>query len=113
MKLSAEPFTKIKRGEKVIESRLYDEKRQQISVGDEIEFCENKHPENKIQVKVLELLHYRTFSELFSDNDPALFGGDSRDSLLHKIRQYYSSDDEQKFGVLGIRIALIDKGTGN
>ena len=109
MKLSAEPFQKIKSGSKVIESRLYDDKRKLISVGDEIEFSENEYPESKVCTKVLELLRYPTFAELFADNNPVLFGDSSRDSLLKIIRKYYSDDDEKKFGVVGIRIALVDK----
>ncbi len=38
MKLQREPFNKVLSGEKIIESRLYDEKRQQVKVGDQIEF---------------------------------------------------------------------------
>jgi ASC-1-like (ASCH) protein len=38
MRLHDGPFKLIKAGSKTIELRLYDEKRQEIKVGDEIEF---------------------------------------------------------------------------
>ena len=38
MKLNESPFERIKNGTKTIEFRLYDEKRQQVKVGDQIEF---------------------------------------------------------------------------
>ena len=38
MRLHDTPFKMIQAGTKTIELRLYDEKRQQIQVGDEIEF---------------------------------------------------------------------------
>ena len=38
MKLNKSPFERIKNGTKTIEFRLFDEKRQQIKVGDKIEF---------------------------------------------------------------------------
>ena len=38
MKLRSQPFEKIRSGRKTFELRLYDEKRQRIKVGDEIEF---------------------------------------------------------------------------
>lgn len=41
MKLAKDPFEKIASGRKVIEARLYDVKRQQINVGDRIEFTRN------------------------------------------------------------------------
>ncbi len=108
MKLSTEPFNQIASGAKVIESRLCDEKRQQIALGDEIEFSENDHPENKVNTKVIGLLWYKSFKDLFADHDPSLFGGESREFLLSQIKQFYSDEDEQKYGVVGIRIALVD-----
>ncbi len=108
MKLSSEPFNKVARKEKVIESRLHDEKRQQIALGDEIIFSENDHSKNSIHTKVIGLLRYPSFQQLFADHDPALFGGESRDFLLNQIKQFYSDEDEQKYGVVGIRIEVID-----
>ncbi len=106
MKLAAGPFGKIVCGGKVIESRLFDEKRQQISIGDTIEFSENDKPENVVRATVTGLLRYRTFKELFADHEPSLFGEESRDFLLNQIRQFYSDDDEQKYGVVGIRLQV-------
>lgn len=108
MKLSEEPFNKIAKGEKVIESRLYDEKRQQIAIGDEIEFNEINHPGRHVHTRVKELLRYESFKELFADHDPSLFGGESREFLLNEVKQFYSDEDEQKYGVVGIRIEVID-----
>lgn len=108
MKLSSEPFNKIAHKEKVIESRLCDEKRAQIALGDEIEFSENDHLENNVRSKVIGLLCYQSFKDLFADHEPALFGGESREFLLNQIKQFYSDEDEQKYGVVGIRIEVID-----
>ncbi|MEK7538237.1 MAG: ASCH domain-containing protein [Patescibacteria group bacterium] len=108
MKLSAEPFKKIVCKEKVIESRLYDEKRQQIAIGDEIEFSENEHPENKVRARVKGLLRYQSFADLFADHEPTLFGEKSREFLLNQISQFYSDEDQQKDGVVGFRIEVLD-----
>jgi ASC-1-like (ASCH) protein len=107
MNLASEPFNKITSGEKVIECRLYDEKRQRISVGDHIVFSENDKPENTVTTLVTGLLYYHTFEELFADNDPALFGESSREFLLNQIKQFYSDEDEAKYGVVGIQIEVI------
>ena len=107
MKLSSEPFEKIAARTKVIESRLYDEKRQHIALEDEIEFSANDNPENKVKTRVKGLLRYQSFKELFADNDPSLFGGESREFLLNQIKQFYSDRDERKYGVIGIRIERI------
>lgn len=108
MKLATEPFNKIASGKKVIESRLLDEKRKQINIGDTIEFSENDSPENTAKTIVKGLLRYATFKELFADHDPSLFGEESKEFLLNQIKQFYSDEDEQKYGVVGIRLELID-----
>ncbi len=108
MKLSSEPFEKIATRAKVIESRLYDEKRQQIAIGDEIEFSTHEHPEKKVKTRVKGLLRYQSFKELFADHDPALFGGESRDSLVNQIKQFYLDEGERKYGVVGIRVEIVD-----
>lgn len=108
MKLATEPYNNIASGKKVIESRLFDEKRQTISIGDQIVFNENDKPENNVTTVVKGLLRYQTFKELFADHEPALFGEESRDFLLNQIKQFYSDEDEQEYGVIGIRIELID-----
>lgn len=108
MKLSLEPFEQIAAGEKMIESRLYDEKRQQIGLGDEIEFTANDNPEKTVRTRVKGLLRYESFKELFTDHNPSLFGAESKEFLLDQIKQFYSDDDEQKYGVIGLRIEVID-----
>lgn len=104
MKLATDPYNKIASGKKIIESRLYDEKRKLISIGDQIIFSENDKPENTTKTIVKGLLRYQTFKELFADHDPVLFGEDSREFLLKQIKQFYSDEDEQKYGVVGIRL---------
>lgn len=108
MKLATEPYNKIASGKKVIESRLFDEKRQQISIGDQIIFSENDKLENGVTTVVKGLLRYQTFKELFADHNPSLFGEDSQDFLLNQIKQFYSDEDEQKYGIVGIRLELLD-----
>ena len=55
MKLMQEPFNKIKNQTKTIEVRLYDEKRQQVQVGDFIEFSLMDNAKVKLQVVVTNL----------------------------------------------------------
>ena len=58
MRLHDEPFKLIKAGTKTIELRLYDEKRQEIKVGDEIEFTSRATGEKQV-TKVVALHTYR------------------------------------------------------
>lgn len=107
MQLATEPFNKIASGAKLIESRLFDEKRQQISLDDIITFTEKNNPQNIVKTVVKALLRYKTFNELFQDHDPILFGGEGREFLLRQIKNFYSTEDENKYGVVGLRLELI------
>ena len=65
MKLNESPFERIKDGTKTIEFRLYDEKRRQIKIGDQIEFSKLPELQETILVDVLELYIEPTFEKLF------------------------------------------------
>lgn len=107
MRLHKEPFELIKNGSKTIELRLYDEKRQMINLGDTITF-ENRSDGDKIQVKVIALYIYPSFEELYKHFDKISIGykedeeADSKDMEL-----YYSSEEQSKYGVVGIEMELI------
>ncbi|HYK08651.1 MAG TPA: ASCH domain-containing protein [Candidatus Eisenbacteria bacterium] len=102
MHLVKEPFDKIKNGTKTLEVRLYDEKRQKITVGDTITFSHNNE---EVTVIVLTLSHFATFSDLFSSLGIESAGwakNDSFQAAINDMREYYSEEDEKKYGVLGI-----------
>ena len=63
MKLNESPFERIKNGTKTIEFRLYDEKRQQIKVGDKIEFSKLPDLQEKLEVDVMELYKEESFEK--------------------------------------------------
>ncbi|MNR54911.1 hypothetical protein D3C85_1751870 [compost metagenome] len=58
-------------------------------------------------MRVVGLLRYRSFEDMYQRNDPGKFGGTSADELTDGIRAYYSQEDEQRYGVVGIEIELI------
>ncbi|MFZ1735657.1 MAG: ASCH domain-containing protein [Candidatus Moraniibacteriota bacterium] len=106
MKLAKEPFEKITNGQKVIESRLFDEKRRLINIGDAIEFSQNDNPAETVKAKVKALYRYDSFENLFSDFPPEYFGGVSKEFLLEEIGRFYPKEDQRKYGVVGIKIEL-------
>ena len=107
LQLATVPFNAITSGQKVIESRLYDDKRQLIKIGDIIEFTNRESPDQKVSVKVIGLLRYETFHDLFSDNNPAKFGGESVEWLESQIKEFYSLDEQKQNGVVGIEFKLM------
>ena len=63
MKLQEDPFERIKIGTKTVEFRLYDEKRQTIQIGDEIEFSKLPELQEKLLVKVIDLYREDSFEK--------------------------------------------------
>ena len=96
LQLATAPFKAITSGVKTIESRLYDEKRQLIQIGDTIAFTDRDNPGQAVSVKVIGLLRYETFHDLFSHNNPARFGGESVEWLENQINEFYSVDQQKE-----------------
>ena len=107
LKLATEPFNAIISGDKTIESRLYDEKRQKIQIGDQIIFTNRDNPSKTATVKVSGLLRYATFHDLFSHNNPRKFGGESVEWLENQINEFYSLHDQKQNGIIGIEFELM------
>lgn len=107
LKLASEPFQAIASGSKTIESRLFDEKRQQIKLGDTITFTNRESPDKTLKVRVIRLLRYQSFEDLFAHHDPQKFGGPNKAWLLNQIHEFYSLEEEQVDGVIGIEFELI------
>lgn len=110
MKLRPSPYYKMKSGIKTIELRLNDEKRRQIQPGDTIVFSNTEIPELKLTTQVVALHHYPSFAELFEFLPINMCGFDHEKlaaGAVAEMRQYYSAEQEEKYGVLGIEIRLI------
>ena len=106
LKLATEPFNAIISGDKTIESRLYDTKRQKIQIGDQIIFTNRDNSKQTITAEVVGLLRYATFRDLFSHNNPRKFGGDNVEWLENQISEFYSLSDQLENGVIGIEFEI-------
>lgn len=106
MRLRAKYFDNILNGTKRIEIRLNDEKRRLIKIGDTITFYKMPEEKESITVKVVDLLHYKSFKDLLNDYDISIVAdeNDTKDNLLKTLGKFYSKEEENKYGVLGIKI---------
>ena len=103
MKLNESPFERIKDGTKTVEFRLFDEKRQQIKVGDQIEFSKLPELKEKLLVDVTKLYREDTFEKLFRK----LYNDEEEIKRMIKgMYEIYSPEKEQQYGVLGIKIKV-------
>ena len=107
MRLHDEPFKLIKAGTKTIELRLYDEKRQQIQVGDIIEFTSRATGEIQL-TKVIAMHIYSCFADLYRDYDKVSLGYSmAEEANPSDMEKYYSKEEQEKYGVVGIEIELL------
>ncbi len=106
MKLDSKYFEKILCGEKTIEMRLWDEKRQKIKVGDFIEFTDRANFRQMMTI-VVGLHKFRNFTELYAHFDKSKLGYD-RDEAAdpHDMAQFYTQQDIDQYGVVGIEVRL-------
>lgn len=109
MKLKLSPFEKIENGSKMIELRLFDEKRQKVQVGDFIEFTCLGDATQKIQTRVIALHRFNSFAELYASLPKEKLGYKSTDTPdPNHMDEYYSREDQEKYGVLGIELYCTD-----
>lgn len=109
MKLNPLAFEMVKSGEKIIEVRLLDEKRRLIKVGDEVLFSKLPEMVDKLRVRVIDLHVSKDFRSLYSSFPAKDFGGEgwNVDELVENIYQYYSKDEEESYGVIGIKVSVL------
>ena len=107
MRLWSDSFDLIKRGIKTIEMRLNDEKRSKIKVGDIIEFI-NISTLEKLKVKVDKIYKYNNFEQLYKKHDKIFLGyKKNEDANPNDMLMYYTKEEIDKYGVLGIKVIVI------
>jgi len=110
MRLQKEYFEKIALGEKTVEARINDEKRQKLSVGDHIEFSLMTDETKKIRTIITNLHYFDTFKELASHCGLQALGftQESVDEYATLMLNVYSKKEQREFGVVGIEITVLD-----
>lgn len=111
MELNSAPFNKIFNGTKTIELRLNDNKRKLIQANDRIIFRHKEDNKKSIAVKVIQLHKFSSFEELYNTL-PLLKCGYTQDNIntakADDMLEYYSKEQEEKYGVVGIEFERID-----
>ena len=110
MSLHNAPSRMIQSGNKTIELRLNDEKRKKIRVGDMIRFSQAEDPSRALMVQVIGLHVFSSFEELYKELPLLKCGYTEQDidaASPADMDAYYSKDDQQKYGIVGIEIRMI------
>lgn len=108
MHLHPEPLEKIRAGHKTIELRLYDEKRQRIQVGDKIVFTNAGDKSDTLLVEVLNIYWFSSFVELYKVLPLQRCGYEMGEQAYPSdMELYYTKDEQEQYGVLGIEFKLV------
>ena len=108
LQLNDGPFESISNKTKTIEMRLFDEKRQQIKEGDLIKFLKRTNHNVSVLAKVKKLHRFDTFASLYKKFDKISLGYQPNEiALPEDMAQYYSNEEIEKYGVVGIEIEVI------
>ncbi len=97
-------FDKVVSGEKTIEGRLNDEKRQGIKEGDAYVF--GLEPERREQVRkvVKKKTLFKNFSEFCDKIEPQKVGFSLKQEMLIVYNTIYSKEQQEKYGVVAIEV---------
>ncbi len=108
MNLKPAPFVMIKNGEKTIELRLNDEKRQIVQPGDKITFT-NTDTGEVLTATVKALYRFSSFAELYEALPLLKCGYTEQDIDTAKASDmdiYYPAEKQTQYGVVGIELSV-------
>ena len=108
--LRPEFYDLIKKGIKIYEGRLNDDKRKLIEVGDIIIIKKDPEREESFKVRVVDKLYYENFRSM-AENLPSSqlgFEGKTASEIEEVYRQFYSCQQETPNGVVAIKVELIN-----
>ena len=111
LNLHPQPFAMIRDGLKTIELRLYDEKRQQIKVGDTLVFVHTEDAKQTLTATVTALHQFPDFAALYAAlplDKCGYLPEELSTASPADMNVYYSAERQALYGVLGIEIALLE-----
>ena len=108
LRLNSGPFESIKAETKTIEMRLHDEKRQQYSIGDILIFKKRPEEQETLKAKIINLHKFNSFADLYNNFNKIQLGYTENETAKPEdMQEFYTIEDQLKYGVVGIEIKLI------
>ena len=107
MRLDQTHYNRIKMGSKSVEIRLYDEKRQNLNIGDGIIFSDIENLKDITKVNIEKIRRFDDFSNLFQNYDSSsLWVNISQEKHINSMYQYYKPEQEKLYWVCAIEFSL-------
>lgn len=100
-------FELIKSGQKDIELRAYDEKRQKVKIGDKFLLFDAENPDQYIICEVLNMHIAPDFESLFKKIDIKRSGFNNLDELMDIITKFIPAEELAREQVVGMEIKPI------
>lgn len=100
-------FNKMKNGERSVEVRLFDKKRQQLKIGDIIEFV-NIETKEKLLTQLKGIAIFENFSDMVDYLTPQLLGYPNKEELMLRFERLYPADLVSRFNIVGLFINNIN-----
>ncbi len=107
MNVKEKYYNMLKSGQKTIELRLFDEKRQSIEIGDVIEFTNADNVSDKFLAEVVNLHRTGDFATLCHKISCHQAGFETNEELISCLAEFYTPEKQKHFGVLGIEIKRV------
>ena len=108
LRLNEKYFNLIKAGTKTIEMRLFDEKRKQYQIGDVLIFKKRPEEVETINAKIINLHKAKNFADLYKNFNKIQLGyAENETANPEDMQDFYSLEEQLKYGVVGIEIELI------
>ncbi len=107
MQLSIDSFNKIKSKKKTIEIILKNKKLQKLKRNDIIIFSKKVDPNNKIIVKIVNIIEYDNFIDLLKNTNIKDLGYEdnyNKEKILKSLYEIYTEDQEKENKILAIYI---------
>lgn len=108
MKLNPEYYNLVANGEKTIEVRLLDEKRQKLREGDYLAFTNTSNGDITV-TQIVSLAKFKDFNSCITNTGTKKvgFNGSSIEDTVKVYNSIYPKVDEEKYGVLAIGLTLL------
>lgn len=106
--VSSGVFAALKARRKIIEPRLNDDAHKKVRLGDLLLFTDRTTGQ-ELLAKVVGVLRYPSFVELFNAFPPSHFGATNMQAAIDEVRQWYSPQSEKAHGVLGLKLHILKK----
>lgn len=103
--VSRKDFDMIFKGEKSVDLRLYDDKRQIMNIGDRVQFNASGSTAY-FEATIIGLVRAQTFERLFQIVSVQKCGFTDANTAVKIMNQNYSLDMQQELGVIGIVVSF-------